>query len=121
MKKTLITMAMLVVMAAGAMMLSSFATSKQDAKAESSQIQINDDWELFRTGVAYCDADTDKCMGTGDVYINTNTNQARIRVYIGNGNYSYYDLTEYTRKDGYNYRFWHSDKQTYYYVYINLR
>lgn len=121
MKKTLITMAMLVVMAAGAMMLSSFATSKQDAKAESSQIQINDDWELFRTGVAYCDADTDKCMGTGDVYVNTNTYQARIRVYIGNGNYSYYDLTEYTRKDGYNYRFWHSDKQTYYYVYINLR
>lgn len=47
-------MVMLVVMSAGAMMLSSFATSKQDAKAESSQIQMNDSpWKKFRERVAY--------------------------------------------------------------------
>ena len=112
-------MAMLVVMSAGAMMLSSFATSKQDAKAENSQIQMNDDaWKLFREGVAFCDGDTDQCVGRGNIYVNTDTYQARIRP---QGRDDYYDLTEYTRKDGYNYRFWHSEKKTYYYVYINLR
>ena len=124
MKKILMTMAMLVVMLAGAMMLSSFATSKQDAKAESSQIQMNDSpWKLFHSGVAYCDGDTDQCMGTGDVWVNTDTYQVKIQLKgdnspkKGGGR----DLTEYTGKDGYNYRFWHVGERAYYYVYINVR
>ena len=115
---------MLVVMAAGAMMLSSFATSKQDAKAESSQIQMNDDaWKLFHSGVAFCNGDTDQCVGRGDVWVNTDTYQVKIQPTgykspkIGGG----FDLTEYSGKQGYNYRFWHSDKKEYYYVYINVR
>lgn len=108
---------MLVVMSAGAMMLSSFATSKQDAKAESSQIQMNDDpWQLYRENVAYCDGDTDQCKGKGDVYVNTDTYQIQFR--IGTDKY---DLTEYTGKAGYNYRFWHRWDEKYYYVYLNVR
>ena len=110
-------MAMLVVMSAGAMMLSSFATSKQDAKAESSQIQMNDDaWKLFREGIAYCDGDTDQCEGQGDVWVNTDTYQARIKIV----NAGPYDLTDYTGKEGYNMRFWHGGAKKYYYVYINI-
>lgn len=110
-------MVMLVVMSAGAMMLSSFATSKQDAKAESSQIQMNDDpWQLYRENVAYCDGDTDQCKGKGDVYVNTDTYQIQFR--IGTDKY---DLTEYTGKAGYNYRFWHRWDEKYYYVYLNVR
>ena len=125
MKKILMTMVMLVVMLAGAMMLSSFTTSKQDAKAESSQIQMNDSpWKLFHSGVAYCDGDTNRCMGTGNVWVNTDNYQVKIverdsscTPPKGCG----YDLTEYSGKDGYNYRFWHTKDQTYYYVYINVR
>ena len=109
-------MVMLVVMSAGAMMLSSFATSKQDAKAESSQIQMNDSpWKKFRERVAYCDGDTDQCVGQGDVWVNTDTYQAQIRF----DRYEY-DLTDYTGKEGYNMRFWHSWHKKYYYVYINI-
>lgn len=124
MKKTLMTMMVLVGMTASAMMLSAFATPKQDAKAESSQIQMNDDaWKLFHTGVAYCNGDTDQCVGRGDVWVNTDTYQVKIRLNDQSSpkNGGGYDLTEYTRKDGYNYRFWHSYEQTYYYVYINVR
>lgn len=124
MKKIMMTMAVLVGMTAGAMMLSSFATPKQDASPESSQLQMNDDaWKLVRSDVAYCDGDTDQCKGTGDVWVNTDTHQAKIQLDIrltpksGGG----YDLTKYTGKQGYNYRFWHSEKNCYYYVYINLR
>lgn len=121
MKKTLMTMAMLVIMAAGAMMLSAFATPKQDAKAESSQIQMNDDdWMLYRESVAYCDGDTDQCMGHGHVYVNSNTYQVRIRVHYDMNDHDF-DLTEYTRKEGYNYRFWHNKDRKYYYVYLNVR
>ena len=116
MKKVFITMIILAGMTAGAMMLSSFATAKQDAKVESSQIKMNDDWVKFREGGAYCDGDTDRCMGRGDVWINPNTYQARIRVDDSN-----YDLTDYTRKEGYNMRFWHGGDKVYYYVYINIR
>lgn len=123
MKKIMMTMTVLVGMTAGAMMLSSFATPKQDAKAESSQIQMNNDnWKVARQNVAYCDGDTDQCKGTGDVWVNTDTSQAKIVLDIrftppaGGG----YDLTEYTRKEGYNYRFWHTKDNKYYYVYINI-
>ena len=124
MKKMFLTLSMLVVMTAGAMMLSSFATSKQDAKAESSQIQMNDDgWKLFHEGVAYCDGDTGQCMGTGDVWVNTDTYQVKFRLPKQNSpkQGGGYDLTEYTGKDGYNYRFWSKNDQKYYYVYINVR
>lgn len=110
-------MVMLVVMSAGAMMLSSFTTPKQDAKAESSQIQMNDSpWKLFRESVAFCDGDTDQCVGRGNIYVNTDTYQVRIHV---PGGYDY-DLTDYTGKQGYNMRFWHSKNEKYYYVYINI-
>lgn len=124
MKKVFITMIILAGMTAGAMMLSSFATAKQDAKVESSQIQMNDDaWKLFHSGVAYCDGDTDQCVGRGDVWINTDTYQVKFLISgYGHGNRGDgFDLTEYTRKDGYNYRFWHPDRNKYYYVYINVR
>lgn len=118
MKKIMMTMAVLVGMMTGAMMLSAFTTPKQDVKAESSQIQMNDDpWQLYRENVAYCDGDTDQCKGKGDVYVNTDTFQIQIRL----GVYGTYDLTEYTGKAGYNYRFWHSGVKCYYYVYLNVR
>ena len=79
---------------------------------------MNDDWELFRSNVAYCDGDNDRCMGTGDVYFNTRTYQFKIDVFHDNNHYKY-DLTEYTSKEGYNMRFWDTKKSTYYYVYIN--
>ena len=108
-------------MAVGAMMLSSFTAPRQNAKAENSQIQMNDDdWLLYRESVAYCDGDTDQCKGHGNVYVNSNTYQVRIRVNY-DMNYHYLDLTEYTRKEGYNYRFWHTKDQKYYYVYLNVR
>lgn len=121
MKKILMTMVLLVVMSAGAMMLSSFTTSKQDAKTESSQIQLNgDDWMLYREGVAFCDGDTDQCKGHGNVYVNSNTYQVRIDVYYDEVHH-HLDLTEYTSKEGYNYRFWHGKDNKYYYVYLNVR
>ena len=116
MKKTMMTTAMLVVMAAGVMMLSAFVTPKQDAKAESSQIQMSDDaWKLFHSSVAYCDGDTDQCIGRGDVWINTDTYQVKFLISgYGHGNKGDgFDLTEYTGKNGYNYRFWHPDKKKY--------
>ena len=111
-------MALLVVIAAGAMMLSAFATSKQDAKAESSQIEMNDDdWKLVREDVAYC-SEEGQCLGRGEVYINRNNGQLRFRY-----NYRNFDLTEYTGVDGYNYRFWNENlsPSRYCYVYINTR
>lgn len=114
-------MAVLVGMMTGAMMLSAFTTPKQDVKAESSQIQMNDDpWQLYRENVAYCDGDTDRCMGSGNVYVNTDTHQIRFRMWDGR-KYYLYDLTEYTGKAGYNYRFWADGKECYYYVYLNVR
>ncbi len=115
------TMAVLVGMTTGAMMLSSFATSKQNAKAESSQVQMNDDWKKAREGVAYCDGDTGQCLGTGDVWVNLDTSQAVIKFRDRSGNHTF-DLTEYTRKDGYNYRFWNTAMKPaqYCYVYINI-
>lgn len=118
--KKILTIAVLVGMTAGAILLSAFTTPKQDAKTECSQIQMNDDWMLYREGVAYCDGDTDQCVGQGNIYVNSNTYQARIRVYY-QSNYYYYDLTDYTKKEGYNMRFWDSERSTYYYVYINIR
>ena len=117
MKKVLLTLAVLVGMTAGAMMLSAFTTSKQDAKTECSQIQMNDDnWKLFREKVAYCDGDKDVCVGQGDVWVNTDTYQAQIRLSTG----YCLDLTDYTGKEGYNMRFWHTGDKKYYYVYINI-
>ena len=119
MKKIMMTMAVLVGMMTGAMMLSAFTTPKQDVKAESSQIQMNDDpWQLYRENVAYCDGDTDQCIGKGNVYVNTDTYQIQIQLW---DNRKKYDLTEYTGKAGYNYRFWHSGVKCYYYVYLNVR
>jgi hypothetical protein len=116
MKKLLMTTAMLVVMSAGAMMLSSFTTPKQDSKAESSQIQMNDDnWKVFRQNVAYCDADTDQCNGYGTVYLNTDTKQLAITPQGYNYPYKI-DLGEYTAKEGYNMRFWYEGDRKYYYV-----
>ena len=107
-------------MSAGVMMLTAFTTPEQNAKAKSSQIQMNDDdWLLYREGVNYCDGDNGTCMGRGDVYINRNTYQVKIRI----DGIGFFDLTEYTGKDGYNYRFWYEGSRVkcYYYVYLNIR
>ena len=91
MKKIMMTMAVLVGMMTGAMMLSAFTTPKQDVKAESSQIQMNDSpWKKVRESVAYCDGDTDQCVGYGNVWFNTDTYQVQIRF----DKYEY-DLTDY--------------------------
>ena len=119
MKKVLIVTAVLIGMMVGAMMLSAFTTPKQDAKAECSKIE-NDDWVKMREGVAYCDGDNGTCLGTGDIYVNEDTYQVRIQIktpssYSGNK----YDLTDYTGKDGYNMRFWHSGLKKYCYVMVS--
>ncbi len=120
MKKVLLTMAVLIGMTAGTMMLSAFTTPKQDAQSECSQIKMNDDnWKVFREKVAYCDADTDMCKGYGTVYVNTDTYQVAIRP--AGYNYPYkVDLGEYTGKEGYNMRFWHEGDKKYYYVNIYI-
>ena len=109
-------MAVLVGMITGAMTLSAFTTSKQDAKTECSQTKMNDDnWKVFRDNVAFCDADTDQCFGYGTVYLNTDNYQVAILVPGWNDKI---DLGEYTLKDGYNWRFWHPNKEQY--CYVNL-
>lgn len=113
--KKILTIAVLVGMTAGAMMLSAFTSPKQDAKTECSQIQMNDDWKVFRENVAYCNGDTDMCEGRGKVWVNTDTYQVAFQPDVS----SYkFDLTEYTKKDGYNMRFWWNDAYHYVNVYI---
>ena len=118
MKKILWTIAVLVGMTAGSMMLSAFTTPKQDAKTNCSQIQMNDDnWKLFREQVPYCDADKGTCKGYGEVWINTDTYQV---VFKTCSSCKMRDLSEYTGKDGYNMRFWHDSDSKYYYVNIYI-
>ena len=117
MKKLLMTTALLVVMSAGAMMLSSFTTPKQDSKAESSQIQMNDSpWKVFRENVPYCDGDNDVCKGKGKVWVNTDTYQVAFEPDCC----ARTDLSEYTYKKGYNMRFWADWNKCYYYVNIYI-
>lgn len=111
-KKIFVTATLLVAIIASAMVFSSFKAPKENTTI--SKIEMNaSTWKKFREGVAYCDGDKGTCMGTGDVWVNTDTYQIQFR--IGNGKY---DLTEYTGKDGYNMRFWHSGADKYYYVNI---
>ena len=76
-----------------------------------------DAWKLFRENVAYCDGDKDMCEGTGKVWVNTETYQAAFT--FSNGT-TKFDLTQSSKKEGYNMRFWCGPKKKYYYIYINI-
>ena len=115
-KKVLLTMVMIAVLAVGAMMLSAFTNAKQNAKFECAQtVMDDDDWIIIRENVPYCDADKDVCEGYGIVWGNTETYQVAFS--MGKAT-TKYDLSEYTKKEGYNMRFWHDSK--YYYVNIYI-
>lgn len=115
-KKILFAMSMIAVMAAGAMALSAFTTSKHDA----TQVGMNadDNWKVFREKVPYCDGDKDVCMGYGKVWVNTETYQVAFEPDCC----SRRDLSEYTGKTGYNMRFWadFANPECYYYVNIYI-
>lgn len=97
------------------MTLSAFTSLNKTTVSEDEYIlAASDNWKLFRENVPYCDGDKGVCKGTGNVYVNTDTYQVVIKLSSG----IKYDLSEYTGKDGYNMRFWHSSDKTYYYVNI---
>lgn len=114
MKKNLFVTAILLIgMIAGAMVFSSFKAPKQEKNTNVKQIEMQGPWKLFREQVTYCDGDTGRGIGKGNVWVNTETYQVQMR--IGTSQ-TKYDLTEYTGKDGFNMRFWHDTAQTYYYI-----
>lgn len=116
MKKLLISMTLLIGMVAGVMVLSSFTTPKQNAKTECSQSEVAaDSWKLFRENVPYCDPAKKTCIGYGFVWVNTDTYQITFSI---SKTGSKYDLSEYTKEEGYNMRFWHSPNSKYFYVNI---
>jgi len=118
MKKVLLTMAVLIGLTTGVMTLSAFTTPKHDAKTECSNTKMNDDnWKKFREKVPYCDGDKDMCMGYGTVWVNTDTYQV---AFEDDKTSHKYDLSEYTKKEGYNMRFWRSSDSKYYYVNIYI-
>jgi len=117
MKKYLFSTFMIAIMVAGAMMLSSFTTPKQNSKTKSSQIEMNGGWKIFRENVPYCDGDKGVCEGTGYVWVNTDTYQVAFS-FSTTSNCTKYDLSEYTGKDGYNMRFWYNSKYHYVNIYI---
>ena len=115
MKKYLLAVAMITVMVSGIMVLSSFTTQKQNAKAEYSQTQMNDDdWELYRSNVAYCSGDG-TCEGTIDVYVNSKTLQLAVKKSSWT---NMLDLTSTSAKEGYNMRFYW--KNAYHYMQIDF-
>lgn len=119
MKKIILTMTLIAGVVAGAMTLSAFTTTKNNEKSADAKITVNDNdaWKLFRENVAYCDGDKDMCEGTGYVWVNTDTYQAAFSFTKGG---TKYDLTQSSKKEGYNMRFWYGDKKKYYYIYINI-
>lgn len=110
-KKVLFAMSMIAVISAGLMALSAFTALKQDK----TQVAMNDDdgWKVYKVNVPYCDADKDVCEGYGKVWINNETYQIAFQP---NSSESKFDLGEYTKKEGYNMRFWYNSK----YHYVNL-
>lgn len=119
MKKIILTMTLIAGVVAGSMTLSAFTTTKNNEKSADAKITVNDNdaWKLFREGVAYCDGDKDMCEGTGYVWVNTDTYQAAFSFSEGA---TKLDLTQSSKKEGYNMRFWHGDEKKYYYIYINI-
>ena len=91
------------------MVLSSFTTTKQNAKTE---LSTDDDWKCIRENVPYCDADKDMCSGYGYVWKNLDTKQLAFSFSKGGDKYN---LSRY-RGQNYNYRFWYDSSDKYYYV-----
>lgn len=122
MKKTLFTIGMFAILATSAIMFSAFTSPKHETKTEFSQNEMNDPWKKVREGVAICDGEN-ACIGTGDIYVNEETGQGRITIIniIGCSNCKSdkYDLTAYSGKDGYNFRFWCSRISKYCYVMVS--
>ena len=110
--KVVLTIAVLTVIVVGAMTLSSFTSLSKTISTEKEYSLASDDWKLFREHVPYCDGG-EKCMGYGTVWVNTDTYQVAFSV---GGNM--YDLAEYTKKDGYNMRFWYNDQYCYVNIYV---
>ena len=98
-------------------MLSAFTTPKQDAKAKCSVTETQE-WKVFREQVPYCDGDKGICEGYGTVYINNDTYQVAFKPCCSDCNCNKYDLAEYTKKDGYNMRFWYNSAYHYVNIYI---
>lgn len=120
MKKVILTMTLVAGVIAGALAFSAFTTSKHYERNEGTQITVNDNdaWKIFRENVAYCDGDKDMCEGTGYVWVNTETYQAAFSFSKGGAKF---DLTQSSKKEGYNMRFWvGGNKNKYYYIYINI-
>ena len=110
--KVVLTIAVLAVIVVGAMTLSAFTSFRKTTSVEKEYSLASDDWKLFRENVPYCDGG-EKCMGYGKVWVNTDTYQI---AFSRNGYAEKYDLAEYTKKEGYNMRFWWNN--AYYYVNI---
>ena len=110
-------MVMLVVMAAGAMMLSAFTTPKQAVKVECSVTEMNgENWVVARQNVPYCTED-DRCAGYGTLWYNEDNGQFAFSKGSSSTN-TKYALAYSTKVDGYNYRFWNSNDGCYYYINI---
>lgn len=118
MKKIILTMTLIAGVVAGSMTLSAFTTAKHNERCANTKITVNNDdaWKLFKEGVSYCDGDKDVCMGTGCVWVNTDYQTA----FSYNKTGPKYDLTQSSKKDGYNMRFWDNHKDKYFYIYINI-
>lgn len=118
-KQILYTTTMIVVMVFGAMVFSAFTKPNHDTQLACINTGMNDNnnWKLFRENVAYCDGEKDVCSGTGYVWINTDTYQIAFSFSRGSSS-TKYDLTQTSKKEGYNMRFWYNNR--YWYVYINV-
>ena len=110
--KVVLTMAVLAVIVVGAMTLSAFTSLGNATSTEKEYSLASDDWKLFRENVPFCDG-AEKCMGYGYVWVNTDTYQIAFSIQRSSKKY---DLSEYTKKEGYNMRFWYEDK----YCYVNI-
>ena len=93
------------------MVLSSFTTTKQNAKIE---LSTDDEWTCIRDNVPYCDADKDMCSGYGYVWRNADTKQLAF-TFKKETKATKYNLSRY-RGQNYNYRFWYYQDSKYYYV-----
>lgn len=117
-KKVLLAMSIIAVMAVGVMALSAFTTPKQESNTDCSQIAMNDDeWTIIRKNVDFCAQDKDgnwACVGRGDVRANE-----KLQMQINGYSTTWYDLTLYDGEKGYNMRFWNGHLNKYCYVYIN--
>lgn len=117
MKKIFISLVIFTGMIASVMVFSSFNLPKEETSTEylQSKMATNDAWKLFRENVPYCDAEHDKCEGYGKVWVNTDTYQVAFQP---DGYQTKYDLSEYTKKEGYNMRFWWSNSFHYVNIYV---